>query len=438
MANNDLRAYFDDELHTRPFMQLITPNQRIFHFAVHCGETELKKAWRHLGRMVSKNFELDVSETSSRFFIHQDEKFAIRFERHTEFVSLMLLFPDAVDPGNLFDEDAPMALPADLIDGVPGSLISATWMEMVGSNSRLRPEDVAKALGQKNIATVLVSDTDQDTRVYNAFKLDGHGYLEHGFNRILVKHGGLSSDQTGRLVMRLVELETYRQLALLSLPLVRKLQGKLGKLERDIEKITQAMDDSREGYTEDFQRDLEQLSGVMARIERISSESSYRLAATTAYKAIADQRLVRLRQRRVHGFQTLTDFLERRFYPAISTCEAFRDRLNNLADRAQRSNTLLRTRIEMRIQIQNNDLLKSMESRARVQLRLQETVELLSVAAITYYMVSLLAYLLEGMPAPVEAQKPFILALAVPLIALGLIALVRVLRRKMSKGIKDT
>ena len=60
----------------------------------------------------------------------------------------------------------------------------------------------------------------------------------------------------------------------------------------------------------------------------------------------------------------MEEFLDRRMTPAIRTYAAFGRRIENLANRAQRSNTLLRTRIDMRIQLQNNLLLRSMEERA--------------------------------------------------------------------------
>ena len=151
-----------------------------------------------------------------------------------------------------------------------------------------------------------------------------------------------------------------------------------------------------------------------------------------AFQAIADRRILELREQRLKGFQTLHDFLDRRLSPAIRTCSAFQSRLDNLAVRAQRSNTLLRTRIDMRIQKQNNDLLKSMESRARAQLQLQETVELLSVAAITYYMVSLISYVLGGIKS-ITVIKPVILSIAVPVIAFTLYGLIRLVRRKLKQ-----
>ena len=428
MITSDLRSYFDAELHTRPFMQLGT-NQRIFHFAMHCGETDPVRAWKYFNKVISPAFKIKSPKTTGRFHINSSDEMTIRYERHTEFISLGIFYHDAVDPDAMFDPEAPGRLPAELVTKAPGPIISATWIEMIPGNRPLTPEEASAIIGQENVAASQVSE--QGTQTYNAFKLDQHPFLKHGFNRVFVQNNGLGSRQTGRLSQRLIELEVYRQFALLGLPMVRDLQGELSGLEHDIAAITHLMDHEEEDDNPDrFDHEMDQLTSIMARIERISAQSSYRLAASMAYQAIADRRILELREQRLKGFQTLHDFLDRRLSPAIRTCSAFQSRLDNLAVRAQRSNTLLRTRIDMRIQKQNNDLLKSMESRARAQLQLQETVELLSVAAITYYMVSLISYVLGGIKS-ITVIKPVILSIAVPVIAFTLYGLIRLVRRKL-------
>ena len=79
-----------------------------------------------------------------------------------------------------------------------------------------------------------------------------------------------------------------------------------------------------------------------------------------------------------------------------NTCQALWDRQRDLAERLARAADLLRTRVEIELEEQNRALLRSMNSRARMQLRLQQTVEGLSVAAVSYYVVGLIAYLSEG------------------------------------------
>jgi uncharacterized membrane-anchored protein len=96
-----------------------------------------------------------------------------------------------------------------------------------------------------------------------------------------------------------------------------------------------------------------------------------------------------LREERVEGLQTIDEFLERRLAPAMRTCEAVMARLETLSARIARAGELLRTRVDVALEAQNSDVLRSMNRRAKMQLRLQQTVEGLSIAAISYYLVGL-------------------------------------------------
>ena len=189
-----------------------------------------------------------------------------------------------------------------------------------------------------------------------------------------------------------------------------------------------------EDTEEKLQRELTLLSRIMGNIERISAQSAYRLSATEAYAKIVATRISEIREGRLEGFQKMEEFLDRRMTPAIRTYAAFGRRIENLANRAQRSNTLLRTRIDMRIQLQNNLLLRSMEERAGMQLQLQETVELLSIAAITYYLVSLLSYFLGGIEQDfIKAFKSVLLTVSVPIIAGFLFIVLRRARHRLKQ-----
>ena len=175
-------------------------------------------------------------------------------------------------------------------------------------------------------------------------------------------------------------------------------------------------------------------SYVVAKIEEISSSTNYRLSATSAYYKLVEQRVKDLREIRLDSFQTNDEFLSRRLQPAIRTCEAFSRRLESLANRAQRADNLVRTQIEMGVQIQNKNLLESMELRARAQLRLQETVESLSIVAITYYIIGLLSTLID----PVNFDKVFFskqvfLAFCVPIILLLIWFIAKMVRKKINK-----
>ena len=89
--------------------------------------------------------------------------------------------------------------------------------------------------------------------------------------------------------------------------------------------------------------------------------------------------------------------MERQLKPAIRTCQSVGARQEVLARRLARACQLLRARIEVTLQEQNRDLLHSMDQRAHLQLRLQETVEGLSVVAISYYAIELIGYVIDAL-----------------------------------------
>ena len=105
--------------------------------------------------------------------------------------------------------------------------------------------------------------------------------------------------------------------------------------------------------------------------------------------------------------------------------------MRELSDRLARAANLLRTRIEVDLEQQNRALLASMNSRARLQLRLQQWVEGLSVAAVSYYVVSLVYYLANGAGTfGIGVDPARITAFAVPPVVVGIWLFVRAIRAR--------
>jgi uncharacterized membrane-anchored protein len=120
------------------------------------------------------------------------------------------------------------------------------------------------------------------------------------------------------------------------------------------------------------------------------------MSATAAYGQLVGERLAELRPGPIAGYPSLVDFTQRRLLPAVRTCSAFSRRERELTRRTAHVTSLLRTRIETRIENQNARVLVALNRSAKMQLRLQHLVEGVSVVAISYYSVSLLSYLLAG------------------------------------------
>jgi uncharacterized membrane-anchored protein len=132
------------------------------------------------------------------------------------------------------------------------------------------------------------------------------------------------------------------------------------------------------------------------------------------------QRLAELREAYLHGQQTLGEFLQRRQAPAVATVAASAQRLASLATRVERASGLLRTRVDIATETQNQQLLARLAQGQALQLRLQATVEGLSIAAISYYVVSLLLYGAKGAKAAGLPLNPEVAVGALlPLVVFG-------------------
>jgi uncharacterized membrane-anchored protein len=246
---------------------------------------------------------------------------------------------------------------------------------------------------------------------------------EDGFGRVLVRDRHLRPRQAGRLVQRLLEIETYRTLALLALPAARRYGGELTRVGESLTEITARMTEI-EGLP-DEQNLLRELTTLSAEVEGIAAATTYRFGAARAYYMLVCRRVQELREERLEGLQTIDEFLERRLAPAMRTCEAVTDRLETLSQRIARAGELLRTRVDVAVEAQNSNVLLSMNRRAKMQLRLQQTVEGLSVAAISYYLVGLIGYAAKaaktaGFPVDPEIAAGVAIPFVVVLVGLAL------------------
>lgn len=340
-------------------------------------------------------------------------KGTLRWERHTEFSTYLW--------------DGPLngaaARPADETPfgngfSAPGTVISGIRMEL----RRWTPENEA-----------LIEGFDADSLCYSLveggtaaiitdFRQDGDG-----LTRILVLDRGLSASRRGALAQRLLEVETYRTLAMLGLPLAQSLSPRLRRIEDRLAQLTSEM---RAEESRDSQKLLAELTGLAAELEADAAASLYRFGASRAYDGIVDERLAALAEDVVPGHDTWAAFLQRRVAPAMRTCRSVEERQANLSRKLTRATTLLRSWVDVEVEKQNRDLLASMNNRARLQLRLQQTVEGLSVAAVSYYVVGLIGYIAKGVTiAGVTVKPELVTALSVPLVVLGMWLFVRRIRR---------
>jgi uncharacterized membrane-anchored protein len=254
--------------------------------------------------------------------------------------------------------------------------------------------------------------------VVTDFRLRGSG-----FERMLVLAPPETSEtRAGRISARLLELETYRMMALLGLPVAKMLAGPLAEAEARLARLTADM----EAKTTSDQALLDELVGLAAGIERAIAEHGYRFSATRAYDDIVNQRIAELREQAIPGTQTISEFMQRRLAPAIATVASTEQRLEALSERIARTSALLRTQVDIAREEQNRVLLEKLTRGQALQLRLQSTVEGLSIAAISYYVISLVLYGAKALKSAGIPLHPELTAgAAMPLVLWGVWRLTR-------------
>ncbi|MFT4079926.1 MAG: DUF3422 domain-containing protein, partial [Rhodomicrobium sp.] len=406
-TNHPLRIVLNDEVHARTPEALNAPC-RISYLAFKTDEATRGDIGRKVQELAER-FGRPVPDDKATHYSENFGSFRFTYERHSEF-SRFMVFTEGPN-GELFGHPAIKALPDDWVAGLPGSLIVAANVELVrGADSLPDPDEISTRYFGGN---VLVGATVASGagRVFTDFRIH-----DDGFTRFLMQDISLTPRQAGRLAQRLLEIDSYRMMALLAFPLARDLSPFLSTCEAELARITAAL--VKPGDINEPEL-LERLTTLQAEIENRRSTSAYRFAAAAAYYDIVKHRIAELREGRIEGLQMFQEFTERRLEPAMSTCAAATARQESLSTRVAQATQLLSTKVDVTLEQQNQAVLASMDRRAQLQLRLQETVEGLSVAAITYYIVGLVGYAAKGLKtAELIAFNPeIIMGASIPIVA---------------------
>ncbi len=420
LTPHPLRATVLHELHARPFFPVTTP-RRFLHYAFMTTPAQAAADRVALGALCDDIGVQGPPEAGRHHRVDLGPA-VLRWEQHGEFTTYTWDILGDFDS----ERHEPFGrVPRDLLELIgmlpqPGPHIVSADLHLIPEAQVPRLEDIF------DVTSLAVSVVDQGgARVATDFRASAEGFV-----RILVIDIGLTGSRAGALTQRMLEVETYRTLALLGLPEAQRLAPAIRRIEDELTRIAGAM--ARSTGLEGDNVLLEDLTGMAATLEADSAGSAYRLGASRAYDQLVTQRLNTIGEKPYGGWPTIAGFLARRLAPAIRSCQVLQERQTDLATKLARAANLLRTRVDVAIEQQNRDLLRSMNERTRLQLRLQQTVEGLSIAAISYYVVALLMHVLEGVHdlhlLPVEPG--IATAALVPLVVIGVALVVRRIRRR--------
>ena len=418
------RRLLADEVHARPPQALDTPG-RATYVAVLVDAEDRAREHAHLG-LLCKGFAVEPPQPGATHFSADLGALRLKWERHGEF-SGYTVFANGLSP-KPFSEPPAALLPAGWLAAVPGRTMAAAHAKWMAWGDALPDAALLAAHFDGNII-VGAAIGDGAGLAYTDYRIH-----EDGCARILLFNRSFTPRQCGRMLQRLFEIEAYRTLALLALPIARRQAARIAVIEKSLAALT---DDIAGGGSDD-EALLQSLTRLAAEVESGLAVSQFRFGACRAYFELVSTRIAELREVRLAGIQTIEEFMARRFTPAVATCNGTSLRMHQLSERVAQASALLSTRVNIARERQNQALLASMDRRAKLQLRLQQTVEGLSVAAIVYYGAGLVGYLGKGLKAGgLAIDTDLLVGVAVPVVALAALWAVRRARRRIGKAEAD-
>ncbi|WP_095011911.1 DUF3422 domain-containing protein [Tsuneonella mangrovi] len=374
--DHPLRRSLSFEMHMRKLPHFEVP-ARILQF-VYIGTPGIARS-AILNFLEERSARAGEAESNEPFLSQRIGDLMFCWEAHSEFYTVTLISDDKTS--DLFDLSSFGEAGAALAQ-FPGQIMRSTNINIFRSTDAASENDWSQFFSEPDL---VVSDVrDSRARVWCDFRLHSDG-----FGRMLIEDRGLAGKEPVELVQRLQELGNYRKMALLGLPIAKQNITRIDTLEAELAEIAEMLS----GETVATDRVMERLSRISSELALLSAQTRYRMSATTAYSAIVGDRLDNLGATAQPGQISLTEFTERRFLPAIRTCEAFARRLQELSQHTAEISDMLRTRIDSELSRRNQELLASMDRRTELQLRLQQTVEGLSIVAITYYALAVWKFL---------------------------------------------
>ncbi len=420
LEDHPLRYELANELHARPFPSLDVPCTAAYLAIKRTEDAAGRDRQADLDHLLAllDRHGAPHPKPGATHYSGQIGRHLLKWESHTEFVTYTAFSNTLSD--RPYDPTDFEVFPTDWLDAAPGARVSSALIRVL---ERPELDAMRDMIGQWFVPESLAASRvlDDAAVIAGDFRIDPAGHMRFA----VFVNPGAGSRRVGRVVQRLCEIETYKSLSMLGFARVKQMSGRMAELDNQ---LTGLMD---EMGAENAQADrtLAGLLSTSADLEHMVARNAFRFGATEAYEAIVHQRIEVMREQRFDGRQTFKEFMMRRYDPAMRTVKSTQGRLAALADRAIRAGELLRTSVDVERSAQNQKLLESMNRRADLQLKLQKTVEGLSVVAISYYAVSLVSYATYPLAEPLGLSKGEMTAI----VTLPVVAIVWLMIRRMTR-----
>ena len=395
-----------DELHSRTFPVFVSPVV-VCSYSYLRTTTSIADEKSHVETLIQMTSVELVSQNTNRMRL-AGEHFNLRVDFYNEFTCYQFIFQNK--PETDFKHDLMSLIPPDWRQEISGTPLAA--MNFITHKCLTNDVDKTKLLDYFGDVQIMGSYTSHGAaKAWSNFVADGDKHIH-----VLIEDEQLGPRRLGRLIQRLIDIENYRMMSLLSLPVAQKTLQQIERIEGELTRIVMQLSDM--GSMEHETNLLNYLYKLAAQNEQLRAQTLHRFSASTAYQVILDERLVEIEDVAIEGYQTISRFFSRRMRPALRTCDSAQNRLEQLSNHLQRVTEMLSTSVNVCVGKQNQNMLESLAQQSKMQLRLQQTVEGLSIVAITYYSSSLLSYFFKSLEKLELISSPYLWSgLSVPIIA---------------------
>jgi len=355
----------------------------------------------------------------------------LRWERHTE--AMTYTFSRQATADDMASPFEPTSLPLSVIPqwwtaSLPGTVVASLHVALIEQQQprlinsvvaqQQRFQWIANQFNRSSTITAATVDSRR-FRVYSDWRPHADGFSRMLLLSDMPEEATNKRSSAGKVLQRLIELEKYRVLALMGLPFAQALVPRIDQLNSTLDGVMASAGQAGQLDVNEQRRLLKEISELTAAALTLGSSSHFRFSASAAYSQIVDDRIRFLEMEPIDGLPSMATYVQSTSHPAMRTCQAAVRRLEALSASSNRAADLLRTSLTVQQQADAGRQLEQIRSNARTQLMLQESVEGLSVVAITYYSTGVLGYVAKAadkvglLPIPPELA----LGLGVPFIA---------------------
>ena len=318
--DHPLRTRLVNELHARPSPRVTAPCHAIYLAFKEPGEAAARDRDRdiaHLAALAERHGAPKPTPGDSHYSATLG-RHRVVWESHTEFVSYTAIAEGL--PPRPFDPASGAIFSADWQEAAPGRRVTAAMVRVAELPEDLDQIDTELAGWFRRDGLAAFFVLDRAALIASDFRIDPDGWMRFA----VFLRPGTGQGRTGRIIQRIGEIETYRAMSMLGLVRAQELSHKLNALEPELTAMVDGMEDGPAETT------LRRLLSIASRLEALATQSAFRFGATRAYEAIVMNRIEVLREERFRDRQLLSEFMSRRYDPAMRTVTSTEARLGQM------------------------------------------------------------------------------------------------------------